>query len=195
VGLERCPLSLVSTTEELLGRKSSGSGLENRRSGRRDPSRWPYGPLYRQNLALTSPTSGCRSVGTVRCRTQAMEFSFSLVLVDYLLSFMKTKAMFSSEKQHNFYQNIRRCIPENILFQPFWFCFPWEGKRIFSIFWSLGFGRIGSWLLWQAYRFHNHFTSIYVHRFVRKTLCINGCKFAESSESLADYKEKPREWS
>jgi hypothetical protein len=25
VGLERCPLSLVSTTEELLGRKSSGS--------------------------------------------------------------------------------------------------------------------------------------------------------------------------
>jgi hypothetical protein len=30
VGLERGPLSLVSKTEELLGRKSSGSGLENR---------------------------------------------------------------------------------------------------------------------------------------------------------------------
>jgi hypothetical protein len=30
VGMERGPLSLVSTTEELLGRKSSGSGLENR---------------------------------------------------------------------------------------------------------------------------------------------------------------------
>jgi hypothetical protein len=29
VGLERGPLSLVSTTEELLGRKSSGSGLES----------------------------------------------------------------------------------------------------------------------------------------------------------------------
>jgi hypothetical protein len=28
VGLERGPLSLVSTTEELLGRKSSGSGPE-----------------------------------------------------------------------------------------------------------------------------------------------------------------------
>jgi hypothetical protein len=27
--LERSPLSLVSTTEELLGRNSSGSGLEN----------------------------------------------------------------------------------------------------------------------------------------------------------------------
>jgi hypothetical protein len=29
VGLERAPLSLVRTTEELLGRKSSSSGLEN----------------------------------------------------------------------------------------------------------------------------------------------------------------------
>jgi hypothetical protein len=39
VGLERSPLSLVSTIEELLGRKSSGSGLESREYGRRDPSR------------------------------------------------------------------------------------------------------------------------------------------------------------
>jgi hypothetical protein len=39
VGLERDPLSLVSTTEELLGRNSSGSGLENRDYERRDPSR------------------------------------------------------------------------------------------------------------------------------------------------------------
>jgi hypothetical protein len=39
VGLERGPLSLVSTTEELLDRKSSGSCLENREDGRRDPSR------------------------------------------------------------------------------------------------------------------------------------------------------------
>jgi hypothetical protein len=39
VGLERGPLSLVSTTEELLGRKSIGSCLENREYGRRDPSR------------------------------------------------------------------------------------------------------------------------------------------------------------
>jgi hypothetical protein len=39
MGLERGPLSLVSTTEELFGRKSSGSGLEIREYGRRDPSR------------------------------------------------------------------------------------------------------------------------------------------------------------
>jgi hypothetical protein len=39
VGLKRGPLSLVNTTEELLGSKSSGSGLENREYGRKDPSR------------------------------------------------------------------------------------------------------------------------------------------------------------
>jgi hypothetical protein len=39
VGLERSPLSLVSTIEELLERKSSGTGLESREYGRRDPSR------------------------------------------------------------------------------------------------------------------------------------------------------------
>jgi hypothetical protein len=36
VGLERGPLSLVSTIEELLERKFSGSGLEYREYGRRD---------------------------------------------------------------------------------------------------------------------------------------------------------------
>jgi hypothetical protein len=40
VGLERGPLSLVSTIEELLGRNSSGSGLENRKYGRMDPPCW-----------------------------------------------------------------------------------------------------------------------------------------------------------
>jgi hypothetical protein len=39
VGLERGPLRLVSTIEELLGRESSGSGLETREYGPRDPSR------------------------------------------------------------------------------------------------------------------------------------------------------------
>jgi hypothetical protein len=39
VGLELGPLSLVSTIEKLLGRNSSGSGIENREYGRRDPLR------------------------------------------------------------------------------------------------------------------------------------------------------------
>jgi hypothetical protein len=34
MGLERGPLSLVSIIEELLERKKSGSGLENREYGR-----------------------------------------------------------------------------------------------------------------------------------------------------------------
>jgi hypothetical protein len=38
VGLEQGPISLVSTIEELLERKSSGSGLEIREYGRRDLS-------------------------------------------------------------------------------------------------------------------------------------------------------------
>jgi hypothetical protein len=50
VGLERGPLSLVSTTEELLGRKVSCSGLENWECSRRDPSRWPHGTLYPQKV-------------------------------------------------------------------------------------------------------------------------------------------------
>jgi hypothetical protein len=79
VGLERGPLSLVSTNEELLGRKSSGSGLENQEYGCGDSLRWPRNNLYRQTLTLTSPTSSGRSVGKVRSRTKATEF------LDYLM--------------------------------------------------------------------------------------------------------------
>jgi hypothetical protein len=50
-------------------------GLERREYGRREPSRWPRGTLYKQRLTLTSPTSGGRSVGIIRSRTQATEFS------------------------------------------------------------------------------------------------------------------------
>jgi hypothetical protein len=40
VGLERGPLSFVSTIEELLEKKSSGSGLEYQDYNRRDTLRW-----------------------------------------------------------------------------------------------------------------------------------------------------------
>jgi hypothetical protein len=78
VGLERGPLSVVSTIEKLLGRKNSGSRIESREYGRCDLSRWPRGTLYQQKLALTSPTGGGHSVGIVCSRIQAPEFSFSL---------------------------------------------------------------------------------------------------------------------
>ena len=43
-------------------------------------------PLYPQKLALTSPTGGGRSVGIVRSRTKATEFSLTLVclVTEYL---------------------------------------------------------------------------------------------------------------
>jgi hypothetical protein len=68
VGLQR------GTIEELLGRNSIGSGLENREYGRGVPLRWPRDTLYPQKLALTSPTNGGRLVGVVRLRSKATEF-------------------------------------------------------------------------------------------------------------------------
>jgi hypothetical protein len=68
VGLERGPLSLISTLEELLERKRSFSGLENLDTA--------VGIRHGDRVALTSPISGGHSVGTVRSRTQATEFSF-----------------------------------------------------------------------------------------------------------------------
>jgi hypothetical protein len=76
VSLERVPLGAVSTIEELLDGNSRGSGLEIRDYGHRDSSRWPRGTLYPQKLAITSPTSGGRSVGIVLSRTQATEYFY-----------------------------------------------------------------------------------------------------------------------
>jgi hypothetical protein len=47
-------VSLMSTTEELLERNSSGSGLESRDYDRGDPLRWPCDNIIPPNLALTS---------------------------------------------------------------------------------------------------------------------------------------------
>jgi hypothetical protein len=81
VGLERGPLSLVSTTEELLGRKSSGSGLEIREYGRRDVTLTTWHPLSAKKLALTSLTSGGHSVCIVRLQTEATEFFYYFLCV------------------------------------------------------------------------------------------------------------------
>jgi hypothetical protein len=83
VGLERGPLSLVSTIEELLGRKSSGSDLEteNTADGIRHADH--VGPLYPHKLTLTSPTSDGRSIGVVPSQAQAMEFSLVFRSYDF----------------------------------------------------------------------------------------------------------------
>jgi hypothetical protein len=54
----------------MTNKKSSGSGQGNRINGREYPLRWPRDTLYLQKLALTSPTSGGRSVGIVRLPTK-----------------------------------------------------------------------------------------------------------------------------
>jgi hypothetical protein len=74
MGLERGPISLMSTTEDLLERKSSGSSLENLKYGLGDPLRSLHYTLYPQKFTLTSPTSRRRPVGIVRSRTKATEY-------------------------------------------------------------------------------------------------------------------------
>jgi hypothetical protein len=66
----------MSTTEELLDRKVAApvKKTENTVEGIRHADH--VAPLYHQKLAITSPTSGGRSVGIVRSRTQTMEFVF-----------------------------------------------------------------------------------------------------------------------
>jgi hypothetical protein len=73
VGLERGPLSLVSTSEEVLDRKSSGSGLENREYGRMDPSRLQRDTSISVKVGTNFTESGGRSIDIVSSRTQATE--------------------------------------------------------------------------------------------------------------------------
>jgi hypothetical protein len=73
-GLELGPLSLVSTIEELLERKSSSSSLEIRKYSCRDMLCWPHNTLYLQKLELISLTGCGRSVSVVHSRIIAMEF-------------------------------------------------------------------------------------------------------------------------
>jgi hypothetical protein len=56
MGLERGPLSLVSTIVELLERKSGGCDLETRDYGRRGSAEQTT--LHPQKLVLTSPIGG-----------------------------------------------------------------------------------------------------------------------------------------
>jgi hypothetical protein len=73
-----------SGTGSTQPRDYSGFLIENREYGRRDPSRWPRRTIYPRKLAITSLISGGRSVGIVRSRTQAKEFS--LVFLAHLQS-------------------------------------------------------------------------------------------------------------
>jgi hypothetical protein len=59
----------VSKTEELLGSKSSGSGLKDREDDRLDPLFWSA------KVGTDFAVDG-RSIGIVRLQTEATDFSF-----------------------------------------------------------------------------------------------------------------------
>jgi hypothetical protein len=75
VGLEQGPLSLVSITEELLGRNSSSSGQENREYNQGGSVALTTQHPLSAKVGTTSPRSGGRTVGIVRWRTKAFLFS------------------------------------------------------------------------------------------------------------------------
>jgi hypothetical protein len=85
VCLERCPLSLLSKIEELLGRNNSGFYLENREYGHGDPLRWPRGTLSAK-VGTNFADIGGRSVGIVRLRTKTTEFVYFCKMTDELES-------------------------------------------------------------------------------------------------------------
>jgi hypothetical protein len=80
VGLEQGPLSLVSTTGELLDRKVAASlEIENTAVGIRHADH--VAPSIHKSWQ--SPTSGGLSVGIVRSRPQTTEFSFLVLSVGF----------------------------------------------------------------------------------------------------------------
>jgi hypothetical protein len=89
VGLERGPLSLVRLIEELLERKVAAPVEKTEINGRGDSLRWPRDTLCRLKLALSLPTSGGRSVGIVRWRTNAPEFCCLFVDINAVKKYVK----------------------------------------------------------------------------------------------------------
>ena len=82
-----------------LNEKSSGSRSRKQRltaGGTRCADH--VTPLYPQKLALTSPTGGGRSVGIVRVRTKATEFSFVCFV---LPPFSRHKHYYLSTRLHS----------------------------------------------------------------------------------------------
>jgi hypothetical protein len=107
VDLEQGPLSLTSTTEELLGRKNSGSGPKKKKQeyNRRNPSGWPRDTFYPQNLVLTSPTIGGHSVGIVHSRTQTTEFLY-LPLFDVLTANLSCRIVGYTQMFSMYYEGL-----------------------------------------------------------------------------------------
>jgi hypothetical protein len=74
VGLEWGPLSIMRIIEELLERTVAAPVYKTEIKGCDVSLRWPRDTFYPLKMALTSPTSGGRSVGIVRWRTEPPGF-------------------------------------------------------------------------------------------------------------------------
>jgi hypothetical protein len=83
VSLERGPLSLVSTIEEI-------TAVGDRHADHMAPS-------IRKILQLTSPTIGGRSAGIVRSWTQATEFRFLVYLQRYFRQSLHARGLQSMQ--------------------------------------------------------------------------------------------------
>jgi hypothetical protein len=117
-------------------KKNSGSGLENREYGRRHPSRRPRGTLYPQKLVLISPTSGGRSVGIVRSRTQTTEFFFLWL---ELLSYLCVDYIASNGRMTERWEGIFRGLYNSLM------TFVWE-DRLMSIVESVSYRQTCLWV-------------------------------------------------
>jgi hypothetical protein len=83
VNLERGPLSLVSTIEELFEGKVVTPVQKSENTAVRIRNVDYVAPSIHKTLKLTSPTSGGRSVDIVRSRTETTELIFFLLETYY----------------------------------------------------------------------------------------------------------------
>jgi hypothetical protein len=89
VGLERGPVSLVSTIEELLERKSSGSGIENRDYGRRG------------SAALTTRYTSIRKSWQLLRRQAAVARSVQFITIIIIIIIKAISIVRHIRAQHN----------------------------------------------------------------------------------------------